>query len=230
MARGKTLRAIVANLLRADSDPVALSNIKIHEQGSWLGEITDTYAFYFRRNHDRQFDALAGAFLGRAEFQFPQCTAISRGDEKPLYKRLGRSGGKETLCAGLRAVSRRQSARHGTGSSTRQHARQERKTRRVVLVHHQREAGIGYALMGEPVAATALANRDVFGVTSQHEDRSEVKSLKETLIKSVGNPSGAKAQLVLSTCGRPKGRPLQRTRPDQSPLSFVTAAMTRNPL
>ena len=144
--------------------------------------------------------ALAGAFVGRPKFQFPQCAAIGGGNEKPLHRRLSRSGRKEAVCAGLRAVSRRKSAGNGTGAGTRLSPVKNAKPGELFwfITKGKLESGMpSWSNLSEQQRwqiVTFLESQ------AQHEDRSEVKSLKETLINQWD--LRGKAQLVLSTCGR----------------------------
>jgi hypothetical protein len=117
---------------------------------------------------------MASTFFCCSERCLPQCASVGCGYEKSLYGHFSRSRRKKVICAELRAMSWQQFARNRAGPRSRQRNRQERKTRGVVLVHYQRKAGIGHALMGEPTSTRALADHNFPPVAVENESRSAV--------------------------------------------------------
>ncbi len=133
---------------------------------------------------------MAGTRFWRAEFQLSQRASVGCGDEESIFRHLSRRCRQKIVCAELCAVSRRQSARHGTGACPRQHVGQERKAGRVVLVHHQRKVGVRHALVGESTATATLADRHLLAVSRQHQDRSEVSVLRRKSFTTLRLRSG----------------------------------------
>ncbi len=139
------------------------------------------------------------------------------------------AAGKEAVCAGLRAVSRGKPAGNRTGACARLSHGEKRKTWGAILVHQQRKAGIGHALVVKPVTTAALADRNLPGVAGHHEDRSAVSVAPSEIIHHGGTED---TEVLIFVEFR---RDLRCRRGEFSlgaawDLSVVTVAMTQNPL